>query len=177
MKPRTQIIMSRKQQEKINTEDVAQRLRSAYNYIILNKIDDVVEQKDIAVRIDYSGSKVSEAVNGVERSLTHRFIRRFCTAFPMISQEWLLTGEGSMLDGTNHEKDGRIMFRLADTVHEMKLKEPEPEYKGRTISECLQRIIELSEEVGRLKAENEALKKERAQSDEGAGCAIADNTG
>lgn len=170
--------MSRKQQEKINTEEVAQRLRSAYNYIILNKIDDVVEQKDIAVRIDYSGSKVSEAVNGVERSLTHRFIRRFCTAFPMISQEWLLTGDGLMLDGTNHGKqDGRIMFRLADTVHEMKLKEPELEYKGRTISECLQRIIELSEEVGRLKAENEALKKELAQSDEGAGCAIADNTG
>lgn len=169
--------MSRKQQEKINTEEVAQRLRSAYNYIILNKIDDVVEQKDIAVRIDYSGSKVSEAVNGVERSLTHRFIRRFCTAFPMISQEWLLTGEGSMLDGTEPVKNDKILFRLADSVDEMKLNEPEPEYHRSTISECLQRIIELSEEVGRLKAENEALKKELAQMDNNAECATASDTG
>lgn len=170
--------MNRKKGIPINTEEAAQRLRSAYDYLINNRIDDVVEQKDIAKRIDGSESTVSQAVTGKEKYLTHSFIKRFCTTFPMISQEWLLTGEGSMLDGTNQEKrEGRIMFRLADTVHEMKLQEPEPVYRDKTISEYLQTIVELSEEVGRLKAENEALKKERAQTDEGAGCAIADNTG
>jgi DNA-binding Xre family transcriptional regulator len=169
--------MKRKKEIPINTEETAQRLRGAYDYLIHNRIDEVVSQKDIAEKIGRAESNVSQAVTGKERYLTYSFIRRFCTTFPMISQEWLLTGEGKMLDGTDPGKKDKILFRFADPIDEMMLKEPEPEYQGRTISECLQRIIELSEEVGRLKAENEALKKERAQTDEGAGCAIADNTG
>lgn len=169
--------MSRKQQEKINTEEVAQRLRSAYNYLMSNRIDDVVEQKDIAARINGSESTISQAVTGKEKYLTRSLIRRFCMAFPMISQEWLLTGEGSMLDGTEPVKNDKILFRLADSVDEMKLNEPTQEYHGGTISECLQKIIELSQEVGKLKAENEALKKGRAPKDTNADHATASDTG
>ena len=55
-------------------------------------------QQDIAERMGASRPNVSAALNGDEKFLTDKFLRRFNAAFGNIfREEWLLTGEGSML--------------------------------------------------------------------------------
>ena len=55
-------------------------------------------QQDIAERMGASRPNVTAALNGDEKFLTDKFLRRFNAAFGNIfREEWLLTGEGSML--------------------------------------------------------------------------------
>ena len=56
-------------------------------------------QKDVAAKMGASVSNVSSAMNGVESVLTDKFLRRFNDAFnTLFNIDWLLTGEGAMLN-------------------------------------------------------------------------------
>lgn len=72
-----------------------ERLNQAYEYIKSQKIISV--QKDVAEKMNSTQQNVSGALNGNEKILTTRFLKRFAEAFPDIDPTWLLTGEGEML--------------------------------------------------------------------------------
>lgn len=63
----------------------------------------VYNNTDFAQRIGKARSYVSEALNG-RRAITEQFVLSIGDAFPEISKDWLLTGEGTMLVGEQEVK-------------------------------------------------------------------------
>lgn len=63
----------------------------------------VYNNTDFAQRIGKARSYVSEALNG-RRAITEQFVLSISDAFPEISKDWLLTGEGTMLAGEQEVK-------------------------------------------------------------------------
>lgn len=63
----------------------------------------VYNNTDFAQRIGKARSYVSEALNG-RRAITEQFVLSIGDAFPEISKDWLLTGEGTMLAGESEVK-------------------------------------------------------------------------
>lgn len=63
----------------------------------------VYNNTDFAQRIGKARSYVSEALNG-RRVITEQFVLSISDAFPEISKDWLLTGEGTMLAGESEVK-------------------------------------------------------------------------
>lgn len=63
----------------------------------------VYNNTDFAQRIGKARSYVSEALNG-RRVITEQFVLSISDAFPEISKDWLLTGEGTMLSGESEVK-------------------------------------------------------------------------
>lgn len=61
----------------------------------------VYNNTDFAQRIGKARSYVSEALNG-RRAITEQFVLSIGDAFPEISKDWLLTGEGEMLIASEH---------------------------------------------------------------------------
>ena len=54
-------------------------------------------QADVAKAMGASRPNVSSALKGDGKVLTDKFLKRFANAFDVLSQDWLLTGEGPML--------------------------------------------------------------------------------
>lgn len=79
------------------------RLNKAVNYIIFKGL--IKEKKDISLKMDVNNSNVSSALNGNEKYLTDRFLRKFAKTFKIINGIWLITGEGEMLNGEQMNKD------------------------------------------------------------------------
>jgi hypothetical protein len=79
--------------------DRKERLKMAYDYLYNKGI--IHEQKDLAAIMKASKSNISSALAGKESVLTNNFIRRFCEAFKgTFNLDWLLNGEGEMLNQT-----------------------------------------------------------------------------
>ena len=77
-----------------------ERINEAFLYLKNKGI--VHTQKDVAKAMGASASNVSSALSGVESVLTDKFMSRFNEAFgDMFNEEWLLSGEGEMLKGTD----------------------------------------------------------------------------
>lgn len=84
--------------------DRTKRFRQVYNY--LRDEGFISGHKDIAEAMHSSRSNVSMAYNGHLECLTDRFITRFCSAYKTINVNWLLTGDGKMLnDSITKNKD------------------------------------------------------------------------
>lgn len=71
-----------------------ERLQEAFDYLRFKGI--IRTQSDVAERMGASRPNVSSALKGDTKVLTDSFIQRFARTFG-ISEDWLLTGEGSML--------------------------------------------------------------------------------
>lgn len=72
------------------------RFSEAFNYLKDKGI--VHTQKDVAKKMGSTSPNVSSAMKGVESVLTDNFLHRFNEAFGTVfDEQWLLTGEGSML--------------------------------------------------------------------------------
>ena len=71
------------------------RLNKGFEY--LRNIGMVHTQADVAKAMGASRPNVSSALKGDEKVLTDKFLKRFANAFDVLSQDWLLTGEGPML--------------------------------------------------------------------------------
>lgn len=71
------------------------RLHKGFEY--LRNIGMVHTQADVAKAMGASRPNVSSALKGDEKVLTDKFLKRFANAFDVLSQDWLLTGEGPML--------------------------------------------------------------------------------
>lgn len=71
------------------------RLNKGFEY--LRSIGMVHTQEDVAKAMGASRPNVSSALKGDGKVLTDKFLKRFANAFDVLSQDWLLTGEGPML--------------------------------------------------------------------------------
>lgn len=78
-----------------------QRFIEAKNY--LQKRYFLITDAQIADKLEANRSYISELSNE-KRNLTPRFIDKIVDAFPEISKDWLLTGEGTMLAGESEVK-------------------------------------------------------------------------
>ena len=72
-----------------------ERAEAAINYLIDSGF--AKNQKELAKKISFDPTNLSQAKKGVERYLTDGFAQRLCTNETGISLHWLLTGEGEML--------------------------------------------------------------------------------
>ena len=71
------------------------RLNEVLNYIQYKT--EYKTQTAIAGKIDFSRNNLSSAAKGEDRYLTEGLADKIVAAFPEISKDWLLTGNGSML--------------------------------------------------------------------------------
>lgn len=84
-----------------------ERINQAFTYLKNKGI--VHTQKDIAITMKASTSNVSSALSGVETVLTDNFLNRFNKAFNNVfNEEWLITGNGEMLNPQNCIKSSNI---------------------------------------------------------------------
>ena len=84
-------------------------IKEAYNYLKYRKI--VANMQDLADKVVAQRTSVSAALNGNPEYLTPSFCKRFNQAFDeMFNENWLLTGEGSMLKETpNDDNDANFV--------------------------------------------------------------------
>lgn len=76
--------------------DKKERFTKAYNYLRSEGI--IVKQQNLAEKMGASRPNVSLALKGNTKVLTNNFLTRFCQAYPgTFNLEWLLSGEGEML--------------------------------------------------------------------------------
>lgn len=71
------------------------RLKEVLNYIQYKT--EYKTQTAIAGKIDFSRNNLSSAAKGEDKYLTEGLADKIAAAFPEISKDWLLTGNGSML--------------------------------------------------------------------------------
>lgn len=76
------------------------RLNQVIEYLKDNGV--IHKQQDIADRMELPRSTVSNAMHGRARLSFENFLRRFARAYPRISVDWLLTGEGAMVLPDTH---------------------------------------------------------------------------
>lgn len=74
-----------------------QRLREVVNF--LKEQRKVLSDGEFADKIGVGRSQLSEAMSG-KRKVSERYILKLLAKFPEISEEWLRTGEGDMLNLT-----------------------------------------------------------------------------
>lgn len=79
-------------------QDKRKRFEVAYDTIRHRGL--AFKHEEVAKKMGASRSNVTSALNGSEKVLTDRFLKRFNAAFGGIfNDEWLITGEGEMLSG------------------------------------------------------------------------------
>lgn len=109
------------------------------------RVKQFIDFKKISVRkfeesVGFSNGSFSSQYKG-NKTIGSDKIENILRVYPEISAEWLLTGKGNMLKGE--------VKAVADT----------PPQTDTGNSDMLNRIIDLSQEIGRLKREIEELKK------------------
>lgn len=73
-----------------------ERLANAFDYLKSHGL--AHSQQDVADKMKSDKSNLSKAFKGETRFLTDKFLRRFNSAYgDLFSEDWLLTGSGSML--------------------------------------------------------------------------------
>lgn len=80
-------------QKKISVD----RLKEVVSYIQYKYKDEYKTQTLIANKIEFTRNNLSSALKGDEKYLTEGLADKIVVAFPEISKDWLLTGNGSML--------------------------------------------------------------------------------
>ena len=73
------------------------RLKEVVGYIQYKYKDEYKTQTLIANKIEFTRNNLSSALKGDEKYLTEGLADKIVAAFPEISKDWLLTGNGSML--------------------------------------------------------------------------------
>lgn len=118
-----------------------------------------LKQTELADTIEMSQRDVSLYINGKSKYIKPVSLQKLNIIYG-VNLNWLFTGEGSMLNGDRLEKMSGT-FSLKDVVGKNKEEVNYKEEVFRLREECnkkANRIIELMEEVERLKKENTNLK-------------------
>lgn len=85
-------------------KNVKERVRKVIKWLISERV--VLYQKDVAKRMNYNASVMSNLLNGNGR-ITDRFIERLCDIDTRLNPDWIRTGNGDMLEEShdNNFKD------------------------------------------------------------------------
>lgn len=75
-------------------KNVKERVRKVIKWLISERV--VLYQKDVAKRMNYNASVMSNLLNGNGR-ITDRFIERLCDIDTRLNPDWIRTGNGEML--------------------------------------------------------------------------------
>lgn len=144
-------------------EEKVFRLNKAFEY--LRSIGMVHTQADVAKAMGASRPNVSSALKGDGKVLTDKFLKRFANAFDVLSQDWLLTGEGPMLtsdmSGSVHQQSsGNVVGGVGggaveDMATALRKALGTIETQSSTISTLTEIIQELRQQIN----ENNNLKK------------------
>ena len=76
-------------------KNVKERVRKVIKWLISERV--VLYQKDVAKRMNYNASVMSNLLNGNGR-ITDRFIERLCDIDTRLNPDWIRTGNGDMLE-------------------------------------------------------------------------------
>lgn len=81
-------------------EEKERRFEEAIKYLVEEGLIDGKDiVKDIGKKTGYTPNVIREVRRGKKRSFTQKFIKKFCMVFgDIISPQWLLSGEGNMLN-------------------------------------------------------------------------------
>ena len=118
---------------------------------ILDNISILAEKEGVTIgalerQIGASKGVLSRAIaNGTD--IQAKWIQAIVENYPHFSAQWLLTGEGPMLKTDTSAADGRHTTA--------------PEAPAQYVTQLLNTIRELSEQIGRLKARIEELERRR----------------
>lgn len=80
------------------------RLKEFMEYLFVKDPKAYKTQAKVSKAIGVDRSNLSTALNGSEKYLTEGLVKKIVSAFPEISENWLLTGEGEMLNTPEPEK-------------------------------------------------------------------------
>ena len=130
------------------------RLKEVYDY--LRKYFGIHTQTDFADAIRYSRPVISSALNGNEAYLTDKLFNTIYEKYPgVFSIDYLLRGEGELL---SHDEDARASM-IDEDNHQPSITE-----QAANIIDLYAGLIKEIESLrAQLKAEFEALRKERIQ--------------
>ena len=81
-----------------------ERLTEVYGY--LREHHGIHTQIDFATALGYSRPVISSALNGNELALTDKLFQKVCEVYPEFNLEYLLTGEGSLLQDSPTDAPG-----------------------------------------------------------------------
>jgi len=120
---------------------------------IKQRILQFADTLNISKRDFYKKIGVSRGTLESKTGITEDVMTKFIATFQNISVEWLITGEGEMFKTTEPAAEP------CDLVIDCKY--------------LIDKIEKQAEEIGRLKAENEQLKRALVQKGSSAGCVTA----
>ncbi|MDR0385237.1 MAG: XRE family transcriptional regulator [Prevotellaceae bacterium] len=106
---------------------IHQRIKKVINWLIFNEFAE--NETEIAMKLGYKKSSLSQIING-KVPLSNRFIDKLCDADKNINKIWITAGTGEMFKTTILNVDVHFLT---------------------------EKICELGKEIGKLKAENDAL--------------------
>lgn len=84
-----------------------ERLRQLID--LLKDQEIIYNDADFARKIEKSTSFLSLMING-KKTISHYTINLIKQRFPMVNEDWLLTGEGEMLKKDNHPENEQVLI-------------------------------------------------------------------
>ena len=135
--------------------DVSQRFTQVVKYLLDNRF--LKNQTELGLTLSLSKGYVSQLVNG-QREPSGEVVSKLANSFPIINEDWILTGVGAMIKNTEQPQEyveeipsleTKLIAQLSAT--EIVLRDMLAEERARvdTLNEM---IWELKEENGKLKA-------------------------
>lgn len=132
-----------------------ERINECYEY--LRSIGKIHTKKDLCDLLNIAPSNLTKAFKGEPRYLTDGFLRRFCSAFDgLLSEEWLLTGEGSMLIEDTIVPESKFIKSEGDEYDELKQTIVELNKRNETLTEANARLSVTIERLTELLYEKTA---------------------
>jgi len=98
------------------------RLLEAYKY--LESEDLVYNESDFARKIKYDKATVNQYLRG-KKDPSHRFIHRIVTIYHFLSEQWILYGEGEMINQNNLKDSNKMKDKelidsnVLETIHNL----------------------------------------------------------
>lgn len=128
-----------------------ERINECYEY--LRSIGKIHTKKDLCDLLNIAPSNLTKAFKGEPRYLTDGFLRRFCAAFDgLLSEEWLLTGEGSMLiedsivpESTTVDQDDDEKAELIKIIEELRKENSRLVETNERLSRVVDRLLDEKE--------------------------------
>lgn len=133
-----------------------ERLEAVYQY--LRNTGRVHTQKEFAEKVGYTETSISKAFNGIMSSLTDNLFKAIARTYrPIFSLEWLLTGEGRMLN--------EVVESKAPNPYNI---DPDPEQSGadllidmfKSARNEKEKAKEIFDSAEKARKESESIKRE-----------------